>query len=54
MSSDVQTVDVYLKHGNVTMKMTVRMDLTKLDVFIHRAQTVNLLVRISVVYLCHK
>lgn len=54
MSSDVQTVGVYLKLGNVIMKMTVKMDLMKLDVFIRHVQTENLLVLISDVLPCHK
>jgi len=54
MSSDVPMVGVYLKLGNVTMKMTVKMDPMKLDVFIHHARTENLLVPTSDVLLCHK
>jgi len=50
----VPMVGVYLRLGNVTMKMTVKMDLTKLDVFIHHAQTENLLVQTSDVLPCHK
>jgi hypothetical protein len=54
MSSDVPTVGVYLKLGNVIMKMIVKTDLMKLDVFIHHAQMENLLVLISDVLPCHK
>lgn len=48
------TVGVYLKHGNVIMKMTVKTDLMKLDVFIHHAQMGSLLVQTPDVLLCHK
>jgi len=50
----VPMVGVYLKLGNVTTKMTVKMDLTKLGVFIHHVQMENLLVPTSDVLLCHK
>lgn len=53
-SSDVPTVGVYLKLGNVIMKMTVKTDLMKLDVFIHHAQMGSLLVQTPDVLLCHK
>lgn len=53
-SSDVLTVGVYSKLGSVTMRMTVKMDQTKLDVFILRAQTGNLRAPTSDVSPCHK
>lgn len=54
MSSDVPTVDVYLKVGNVTMKMTVKMDLMKLVVYIHHVLMENSHVQTLDVFLCHK
>lgn len=41
MNLDVITADVYSKHGNVIMKMIVRMDQMKSTVNIHHVLMVN-------------
>ena len=54
MSSDALMVVVYSKHGNVTMRMIVEMDLMKLIAITRSVVVMNLLVLIVGVYLCLK